>query len=244
MKLPFMVMASVASLGWFNAAQAQSAGSNVVGVGLFRIAPQDSSKPLEVTAPAAAARQIPNTGADVDARTTLGLTFERYLTDNLGAEIVLGIPPRFHLSGEKALAPVGELGSAKQWSPAVLLKYHFGEAQSAFRPFVGAGVSYFWYTDTQLTDNFQRTLSSSFTGGAFSGARTDATIDRKWAPVLNVGASYKLNQQWGIVGSLSYIPLKTKAKLSTYLPGGTVVQSEAGLKLNPIVAKLELTYQF
>jgi outer membrane protein len=42
-------------------------------------------------------------------------------------------------------------------------KYHFGDGNSAFRPFVGAGVTYVWYDNVELTSNFQRTISSKYT---------------------------------------------------------------------------------
>jgi outer membrane protein len=44
---------------------------------------------------------------------------------------------------------------------------------------------------------------------------------------------------------VSYIPLKTKAKLTTTsITGLPVARSEASLKLNPIVTYLAATYRF
>lgn len=237
-----LALLAAATVGWGGAACAQQAGDNVLGVGWFHLAPQDSSTPLRLVSPQS--REIPNTGSNVAKTNTLALTYERFLTDNVAAELVMGLPPRFHLDGRGALASVGELGSAKQWSPAVLVKYHFGQPQQTFRPFLGLGVSYFWYTDVSLTDPFQQRISNLFTQNQFGGARTDASIDRKWAPVFNAGAAYKLNKSWSIGGSVSYVPMKTKARLTTHLPGGAVARSESSLKLNPIVVLLGVNYTF
>jgi len=225
-------------------AQAQSAGSHVLGVGWFHLEPQDSSKPLTIVSPRPIAGQVPNTGASISNADTVALTYTYFLTDNIGAELVMGVPPKFKLKGEQALAPVGQLGSARQWSPALVVKYFFGPPESAFRPFVGAGLSYIWYSDVDLSDNFQRTLSARFTGGANPNLRTEADVDSKWVPVLNVGASYQINKNWGAMLSVSYLPLKTKAHLKTHgTPLGTV-ESESEFKINPIVGMLALTYRF
>jgi hypothetical protein len=68
---------------------------------------------------------------------------------------------------------------------------------------------------------------------------TTAKLDSSFAPVINVGASYQFDKHWGLSFSVSYIPLKTKAKLTTTsVYGLPVATSEASLKLNPIVTYL------
>ncbi|MDX3907763.1 MAG: OmpW family outer membrane protein [Pigmentiphaga sp.] len=235
---------AVLGAAWAAVAQAQSAGSNVIGAGWFHLEPQDSSKPLTIVGPAAVAGQVPNTGASISNADTVALTYTRFFTDHVAAELVMGVPPRFKLDGEQALGPVGQLGSARQWSPAVVVKYFFGPPDRAFRPYVGAGLSYVWYSDVELSGNFQRALSTRFTGGANPGLRTEADVDSKWVPILNVGASYQINKNWGALLSVSYLPLKTTAHLKTYgTPLGTV-ESQSQFKINPIVGLLALTYRF
>lgn len=226
------------------AVHAQGAGSNVFGVGWMHLAPQDSSKPLTIVAPGAVAGPVPDTGSSLESADTLGLTYTRFLTDHVAAELVLGVPPRFKLNGEQALAPVGLLGSARQWSPAVVFKYFFGSADSVFRPFVGAGLSYIWYSDVRLTDGFQRAVSATVTRNTNPGLKTDAEVDSKWAPVLNAGAAYQIGRNWGALLSVSYLPVKTRARLRTHgTPVGTI-ESQADLKINPIVGMLAVTYRF
>lgn len=63
--------------------------------------------------------------------------------------------------------------------------------------------------------------------------------------MLNAGLAYQFDKHWGISFSVSYIPLKTKAKLTTTsISGLPIATSEARLKLNPIVSYVSATYRF
>jgi outer membrane protein len=225
-------------------AQAQQAGSIVVGAGWYRLSPQEKGQPLTIVSPSALAGEVPNTGSSVGNANTLGLTAEYFVTNHVAVEAVFGIPPRYHLQGAKALEPVGELGSAKQYSPSLLVRYHFGEPSQKLRPFAGLGVSYVSYGTVTLTEGFQSTLSNRFTGGATGAGRTKADIDSKIVPVFNAGAAYKLTDRWSISASVSYLPLKTKINLETTLPNGVVIGSETRTKLNPIVTAVAINYTF
>jgi len=157
---------------------AQSAGSNIVGIGWLHLAPRDSSEGLTT------ARGYDDGAhslvSNVDA---LGLTFTHFYTSNMAVTADLGIPPTFDLTGTGTLARYGHIGSAKQWSPAVVAKYYFGESSSKFRPFLGAGLSYTRYSDVTLSPTFQNVAS----GGS---GTANASLSDSWAPVLNAGASY------------------------------------------------------
>src|SRR5476651_1745594 len=97
----------------------------------------------------------PNAHSAVSNGNTLGLAFTHFFTDNIALTLDGGIPPEFTLYGKGTLASFGEIGNAKQWSPALVAKYFFGDAQDKFRPFVGAGASYIWYSDVHLSQGFQ-----------------------------------------------------------------------------------------
>jgi len=122
---------------------------------------------------------------------------------------------------------------------------YFGGGESAFRPYVGLGATYVWYSDVELSSGLQNTLGARF--GLPPGATTtSAKLDGKFAPVVNVGAAYQFDKNWGVSFSVSYIPLKTTAKLTTTTTatGAPVSTSEASLKVNPIVPYLAVTYRF
>lgn len=222
-------------------AHAQKAGDWVVGAGALLYAPQDSTTPLRFVSPVQ--QEIPGSGANVRNATTLGLNVHYFLTDNWAVEGVLGVPPKIKLDGAGTLAPLGELGSAKLYAPSVLAKYFFGNADDRFRLSVGAGVTYTAFHSVHLTQGLQNTL-----GGALKlppgASATSADIDSKWAPVFNVGANYAIDKNWGLTFSVSYIPMKTNATLTTQVGGKTVAVSKTRVTLDPIVPFLYLTYKF
>jgi outer membrane protein len=249
MKLKYLTIAAAAMLTASGAAFAQQAGDNVVSLGWFHLSPQVSSDPLRVTGSSvpglanALNSRLGNTGAQVDDADTPGLTFAHFFTDNIAVEAVVGLPPKFRLYGQGSLALPGggSLASAKQWSPALLLKYYFGQANDTWRPFVGIGASYFFYSNIELTPGFQSFASNALTLGP--GGNTTATLTNSWAPVFNAGINYNMDKHWTLAFSVSYIPVSTTAKLTT-TRGPITTTSEAKVKLNPVVTFLSLAYRF
>lgn len=241
MKKNFIAIGALAALA-SGSALARQAGDWQVGAGWLHLAPQDSSKPLTFTAPRPAV--VPGSGANVSSSDTLGMNLTYFLDSHWAIEGVLGVPPKFKLYGEGSLAPIGELGSAKQWSPTILAKYYFNDGNAKFRPYVGLGATYVWYSDVNLTPGMQRTLASRVGLPASALSATTADLDSSFAAVFNVGASYQIDPRWGLAFSVSYIPLRTTAKLTTTARGLPVAASESSLKLNPIVPYLAVTYKF
>lgn len=241
MKKTMFALATLGALA-SGSAMAQQAGDWVLGTGWFHLSPQDSSKPLTVTSPIPAV--LPGSGASVSDSDTLGLSAMYFIDSHWAVEGVFGVPPKFRLDGTGTLGRVGQLGEARQWSPTILGKYYFNEGSDAFRPYVGLGAAYVWYSGVKLTPNLQGALASQFHQSPFA-VNTTAKLDSSFAPVVNVGVAYQFDKHWGLSFSVSYIPLKTKAKLTTTsVTGLPVATSEASLKLNPIVTYLAATYRF
>jgi outer membrane protein len=240
-QLALSTLGAVAALA-SGSAMAQKAGDWQVGAGWFHLAPQDSSKPLTLTSPVN--QQLAGSGANVSNSDTLGFNATYFVDSHWAVEGVFGIPPKFKLDGAGTLAGVGELGQARQWSPTILGKYYFNEGQDKFRPFVGLGATYVWYNHVDLSSGLQNALSAQFRQ-APGTTTTSGKLDSSFAPVFNVGAAYQFDPHWGVSFSVSYIPLKTKAKLTTSTASGAqLATSEASIKLDPIVPYLALTYKF
>ncbi|MDM0030211.1 OmpW/AlkL family protein [Variovorax saccharolyticus] len=240
-KTTILVLAAVAALGP-GSALAQKAGDWQLGAGWLHLIPQDSSKPLTFTSPVAAV--VPGSGAKVGNSDTLGLHLTYFIDSQWALEGVLGVPPKFKLDGQGTLGPIGELGTARQWSPALLAKYYFNEGQAKFRPYIGIGATYVWYSDVNLTRGLQGALASRLGLPPSALSATTAKLDSSFAAVLNAGVAYQFDPHWGMAFSVSYIPLKTTAKLTTTARGIPVANSEARLKLNPIAPYLAVTYKF
>lgn len=243
MKKTFKVLPHVAALSILAAfalpAAAQSAGSNVVNLGWFHLNTHDSSEPTVRTGTYQPG-PIPNSGASVSDADTVGLAFTHFWTDNFALTLDAGLAPKFKLTGTGSLATYGEIGTAKQWSPALVAKWYFGDATSKFRPFIGGGVTYVWYSDVQLSQGFQSAAAVAPPG---TGTAT-AKLSSSWAPVATVGATYNFDKNWSVAFSASYIPLKTNADITT--SGGLAGPQTArtSLTLNPVVTFLSVGYTF
>lgn len=85
----------------------------------------------------------PGADAKVGDATTAIVVIERTLTPNIGAELVLGVPPRIKARATGTVAFLGDdVLSAKNVAPTVLVNYYFGQPGDTFRPYLGAGVNY------------------------------------------------------------------------------------------------------
>jgi outer membrane protein len=222
-------------------AWAQKAGDVVLGAGILHYAPQDKSSTLRFTSPVD--RELPGSGSNLKSATTLGLNVHYFVTDNWAVEGVLGIPPRLKLDGAGSLSGLGELATVRLWGPSVLGKYVFGAPTDKVRFSAGVGVTYAAFRSVRLNSGIQNALGGAL-GIAPGGSITSAKVDNKFGPVFNVGVNYAFNETTGLTFSVSYIPMKTKATLTTSVSGRTVAQSQAKLTLDPIVPFLYLTHRF
>ncbi|VWC00101.1 putative outer membrane protein [Burkholderia aenigmatica] len=259
------------------AAHAQSAGSNVVTLGWFHVMPQQSSTPMTTNvAPTPINTPLrlppsftsPGTGLRTSGADTVGLTVSHFLTDHIAVTSVAGVPPVFKVSGQGTIRPPGPAGalgtqniglasvnpivkSVRQWSPAMLLQYYFGAATAKFRPFLGLGVSYNWFSDLQLNSNFikqtQDNLGAILAAGAGKPGTTsvEAKASSSWQPVFNAGLQYNMTEHFGLIASVTYIPLKTTSTVTIKAADGTVLsESKSDLKADPIISYVGMTYKF
>lgn len=229
------MLVAAAAMTLAGVAQAQSAGSNIISLGWFRVMPNSSSDPLTVDSPRSFVRS--GTGAKIESADTLGIAFTHYFTDNISGEFVLGIPPKHDVSGDGSFAKYGKLGTVRQWSPAVLVKYHFFDAKTKFRPYVGIGVNYTWFGDETVTNQ-------NFVNNEFGpGSKMTASAKASWNPVFNVGANYAINDNWFVGLSVSYLPLSTTANFTT-TNGPLTIRSHTKIKIDPVVTYLNVGYRF
>ncbi|WP_028226960.1 OmpW/AlkL family protein [Paraburkholderia ferrariae] len=271
-----IVMAALTA-GLSMSAHAQHAGDNVAVLGWFHVAPVDSSTPLTTNVapvPINTPLRLPNsftsqgTGLSTARADTVGLVFTHFLTDHIAVSSVAGIPPTFKLYGHGTLKPPGPAGalgsqnlgdpgtnpivtSVRQWSPALIFQYYFRDADAKFRPFLGLGVSYNWFSDIQLNPAFvsatQNDLGSVLAAGAGKPGQTQvsAKASASWQPVFNAGAEYNITAHLGLVASITYIPLKTTSSVIVKAADGTeLAVSKSKLSADPIISFLAVSYRF
>ena len=134
----------------------------------------------------------PGADADVGDATTLVFTLERMFNDNVGFELALGIPPRTKARGAGSVAFLGDdVLSAKNVAPSFLVNYHFGDKNTAFRPYIGLGANYTVFKSVKSKLAPQVTMSDSF------GLAAHAGID------------YAISKHMGLYASIARVDVRT-----------------------------------
>ena len=218
-KLSLVVLALVAG----SAAHAQSAGTWMARVGAIGLYPQVSSGDLSPPA-------FPNTQTDVSSDWTLGGGITYMITDNWSVDVPLALPFTHTLTGAGAIAGVGTIGTTKALPLTVWGQYRFGEAKAAFRPYLGAGLTYAYFYDENATNTL-----NALSGGTPSNPTT-FSIESKFALGVQAGATYAFNERWFLDGMVGYTWLKNTTTLST---GQT-----QPMTLNPVSVAISVGYKF
>jgi outer membrane protein len=211
---------------------AQKAGDTILGLGVAVIAPRESLGPVTSTGPAAPVFNAATAGAtaSIDSVATVSLSVLYMFTDDIAAELTLGVPPRLDLDVELRSGPHPGAASARELTPALVGKYLFRTPADKVRPYLGLGVTHASFKHVRI--NRSDPLVVRLAG-------TSASLSSSWAPVYNAGLIYNINERLSINASVSYIPLKTTA---TFVGSGTT--STARLKLNPVDYVVRLGYKF
>ncbi|BDU54660.1 membrane protein [Limnohabitans sp. TEGF004] len=210
---------------------AQKAGDNIVSAGLASINPDTQVGQLTNSGVAQAA--VNGATAKVSSETTLSLSWLHMYTDNVGAEVTIGIPPT--MTQDLTTPATGaHPGAAKIQlrSPAVVAKYFFGSTQDQWRPYLGLGVAHvsFHKIQTNAGDATIQNLSGN-----------GASLSSSWTPVYNVGVIYNIDDRWSISGSVAYLPVKTTATFVGRAPYGSTTGE---VKLNTTDYVVRVGYRF
>ncbi|WP_373378894.1 OmpW family protein [Cupriavidus nantongensis] len=270
-----LVLAALASTAV--PAHAQKKGDNVVSAGWFHIRTHGQSDPLTtslldvpINYPLGLPSSFTAPGSSISSSNanTLGLTFSHFVTDHIAITAVGGIPPEFKLYGHGELIPPGPAGAlgrqslgdpslnpiitkARQWSPAAMVQYHFLEPGTRFRPFLGLGVSYNFFTNIEVNPAFANSVNNNLGAILAAGAgipgptSVSADASSSWAPVFNIGGTYNFDEHWGLTAAVTYIPLKTTSTMTIKAANGTVLStSKTKLEPNPLVFFVAASYKF
>ncbi|HUE93359.1 OmpW/AlkL family protein [Pseudomonas sp.] len=209
-------------------AHAYQAGDIIVRAGAITVDPHESSSDIWV---GALNTDVAGTKATLDSDTQLGLNFAYMLTSNIGIEL-LAATPFSHNVGVKGMpGPFaglnGNLGELKHLPPTLSVVYYPLDAASAFQPYIGAGINYTWFFDTEL--------SSEAENKGFSG------LDMKdsWGLAAQVGMDYMLTDNIMLNAQVRYIDIETTGTTSF---GGAKVKVD--VDVDPMVYMVGLGYKF
>ncbi len=202
------------------AALAHKEGDIIVRAGAVTVDPHEDSGEINVGG-------VPQGGtkATLDSDTQLGLNFAYMLTDHVGIEL-LAATPFSHDVGTKDLGGL-KLGSIKHLPPTLSAVYYPMESGSVFQPYVGLGLNYTWFFDTELT--------SSAEGRGFNGL----DLDDSWGLAYQVGADYMLTDNLMLNAQVRYIDIDTTG--TTHLGAAKV---EVDVDVDPFVYMVGLGYKF
>jgi len=204
-------------------AQAQSAGTAMLRAGATEIKPHVSSGDLST--PSFAGTQI-----DIRSNTQFAGGVSYMLTDNVSIDVPLSLPFKHDIVGAGAIAGVGKIGEVRALPITLLGQYRFMEAKSAFRPYLGAGITYAKFYKAKST-----AALSGLTGGTPSNPTT-ISVDSKFGATAQLGATYAFAEGWFVEADLTHTFLKTRATLST---GQTI-----DAKLNPDSYSIAIGHSF
>ncbi len=188
------LLACASSATW-----AQKAGTWSASVGITHIAPDVTSGVLTGT---------PGATIDVNSNTQITGAVNYAFTDNLALHFPLGFGFKHKLSGTGFAAGAGVLATTKALPITVIGQYRFGAANATLRPYVGGGLAYTMFNSTKGT-----AALTSLTN--LGGVPTTLKLANKLSPVIQLGASYSINERWYVDGSYTKLFLKTRATLST-----------------------------
>nr|WP_315490881.1 OmpW family outer membrane protein [uncultured Rhodoferax sp.] len=205
------------------AAQAQTAGTWMVRGGATTITPNVSSGDLTAPSLAGTKSSVGNS-----TRVSGGIT---YMWDNnISIDVPVAVPFQHDISGDGAIAGAGKIAHVKALPATVLAQWRFMEPTSAFRPYVGVGITYAAFFGARSTSTL-----TAISGGTPSNPTT-LSIDSKWAATAQLGAAFAIDKNWFVDASYTYTPLSTRNTLST---GQTL-----DIKLDPSSFSLAIGYKF
>jgi outer membrane protein len=204
--------------------QAQTAGSWMARIGGTLISPNVSSGDLSPPS-------VPGSKIDINNASSLsgGLTY--MVTDQVSLDLPLSLPFKHQIVGAGTQDGVGTVIHAKSFPVTVFAQYRFLNPTSAFRPYVGVGLTYARFYQVRSTASL-----SAMTGGE----PTLTIIDSKFAFTPQIGFTYFFNEEWFADFMVAKTFLRTNAMLTR---SGQTTQTLSA-KLDPWAFSLGLGYKF
>ncbi|MFS7250522.1 outer membrane protein OmpW [Rahnella rivi] len=160
---------------------------------------------------------------DINNNTQMGMTLGYMFTDNIGVELLAATPFQ-HKVGLKSTGTIAEV---KQLPPSLMAQYYFGDKLDKLRPYLGVGINYTTFYDT----NFNQT-------GRDAGL-SDLSVKDSWGVATQAGLDYNLDENWLINMSVWWMDIDTEVKFKA---GGE--QQNINTRIDPWVFMFGVGYRF
>ncbi len=158
-------------------AMAQSQGDWTLGLGLGTVSPKEDNG------------TVAGAKLEIDKNTQVTLTFEYFIADNLGIEVLAATPFTHDLELGGA-----DIGEAKHLPPTLSINYHF-QTKTAFTPFAGIGVNYTTALDVD-------------------SPLGDLELDDSWGAALHLGVDYAISDRGALRADLRWMDIDMDAELN------------------------------
>jgi outer membrane protein len=183
MKKTLIPIAIALALGAAVPAFAQSKGDWTLGVGVHQVNPKSDNGTI-------AGGTLP---LEIDSDVKPTVTFEYFLRDNLGLEVLAALPFKHDIS----VKGVGKVGETKHLPPTVSLQYHFN-SKGKVSPLLGVGLNY-------------TTFFSEDTTGALEGAKLK--LDDSWGLAAHAGLDFKVSERSAVRVDVRWADIDTKVEV-------------------------------
>jgi len=160
---------------------------------------------------------------NINNNTQMGLTLGYMFTDNIGMELLAATP----FQHKVGLQSTGTIAEVKQLPPSLMAQYYFGDRQDKLRPYLGVGINYTTFYDT----DFNQT-------GRDAGL-SDLSVKDSWGVATQAGLDYNLDDNWLINMSVWWMDIDTEVKFKA---GGE--QQNINTRIDPWVFMFGVGYRF
>ena len=175
----------------------------------------------------------------VKPQSTVFFSIAREINDQWDLQLSLGLPPTHDvaLKVTKASALPASVAAqdgviiskVRQVAPTLFANYKFGEASSPLRPFVGLGINYTTFDQTE----------STAANNAINGGATNIKLSDSWGLAWQAGAVYKFDKQWSMSGTYS------TADVNSVITTNTLgIERKVDISFHPAVFILAVGYSF
>lgn len=125
--------------------------------------------------------------------------------------------------------------------------YYFGNGNSKFRPYIGAGLAYTYFSNENYGSSYETTeIVSGITDSGVDDI-SNAKMDPAIGLAAKIGADYYLTDNFLISASVTYVTSKTTFSHDyKYFDGMETVKrtSSSDIDVNPIIATVGIGYRF
>lgn len=146
----------------------------------------------------------------------VGLTFTYMMTDNVGIELLAATP----FTHDVSTNGLGKIAEVSHLPPTLMGQYYFGEADSKYRPYLGAGLNYTTFFEEK---------------GFGALNNTEVELDDSFGLAVQAGIDVEVNEDWFFNASLWYMDIDTEVKTSV----GTF-----DAEIDPYVVMIGMGYTF